>query len=210
MISQGFPPCAWPICKGPLLSETIKTRGLPGMNLWPTCSTWLHFCRLHRWSLRCDHLCTLALSILPDSARSHWGSDSSHLAYGAHSSHVALVSGAELWWREQTCRIQAVQASVNGDFTYCPQVAVTPDLEFGGVFVGYPGREQWKHLGECSFTGGPGRDRLSGDSGKPWLSFVQDSEHQGKHYWFLWLLKLNMVAREENIFSCFYSCFLLN
>lgn len=67
-----------------------------------------------------------------------------HLADGTHGSHVALVPGAELWGREQTRRVKAVQASVDGDFTDRPQVTVTPDLEFGGVFIGNPGREQGK------------------------------------------------------------------
>lgn len=31
-----------------------------------------------------------------------------HLADGAHGSHVALIPGAELWWREQACRVKAV------------------------------------------------------------------------------------------------------
>lgn len=65
-----------------------------------------------------------------------------HLADGAHGAHVALVPGAELRGREQPCRVQAVEASVDGDLTDRPQVTVTPDLEFGGVLIGNPGGEQ--------------------------------------------------------------------
>lgn len=71
-------------------------------------------------------------------------SHNAHLADGAHGSHVALIPGAELRWREQARRVKAVQASVDGDLTYGPQVTMTPDLEFGGVFIGNPGREQRK------------------------------------------------------------------
>lgn len=31
-----------------------------------------------------------------------------HLADSAHCSHVALIPGAELWWCEQACRVEAV------------------------------------------------------------------------------------------------------
>lgn len=63
-----------------------------------------------------------------------------HLTDGAHGSHVALIAGAELGGRQQPCGVQAVQASVDGDFTHCPQVTVAPDLKLWRVFAGYPGR----------------------------------------------------------------------
>lgn len=66
-----------------------------------------------------------------------------HLADGAHGSHVALVAGAELGGRQQPCRVQAVQAPVDGDFTHCPQVTVAPDLKLWRVFTGYPGSFGW-------------------------------------------------------------------
>lgn len=62
-----------------------------------------------------------------------------HLADGAHGSHVALVAGAELGGRQQPRGVQAVQAPVDGDFAHCPQVAVAPDLKLWRVFAGYPG-----------------------------------------------------------------------
>lgn len=77
------------------------------------------------------------LTLMQVMARRH----GAHLADGAHGSHVALIPRAELWRREQASRVKAVQASVDGDFAYSPQVTVTPDLEFGGVFIGNPERE---------------------------------------------------------------------
>lgn len=52
-----------------------------------------------------------------------------HLADGAHGSHVALIAGAELGGCQQPCWVQAVQAPVDGDFTHCSQVTVAPDLK---------------------------------------------------------------------------------
>lgn len=95
---QGFPPCVSPICKEPFLSYTINTRGLPGMNEWPTRSIRLHFFADSANGLRAE---TTAASLPSPSslitARGHGGSEGSHLTYGAHGAHVALVSGAELW-----------------------------------------------------------------------------------------------------------------
>lgn len=53
----------------------------------------------------------------------------SHLADGAHGSHVALVAGTELGGCQQPRGVQAVQAPVDRDFTHCPQVTVAPDLK---------------------------------------------------------------------------------
>lgn len=61
---------------------------------------------------------------------------STNLADGAHSSHVALVSGAEFRRGQQPCRVQAVQAPVDGNLTHRPQIAVTSDLQLGGVLCG--------------------------------------------------------------------------
>lgn len=71
-----------------------------------------------------------------------------HLADGAHGSHVALIAGAELGGCQQPCGIQAVQAPVDGDFAHCSQVTVAPDLKLWRMLTGYPGNFGWGKKGK--------------------------------------------------------------
>lgn len=61
-----------------------------------------------------------------------------NLADGAHGSHVAFVSRAELGRGQQPRRVQAVQAPIDRNLADRPQIAVTPDLQLGRVLRGYP------------------------------------------------------------------------
>lgn len=203
--------CPTHLQRAPLLLVDHQDQEL-GMNMWPTLQ---RLAALPVNSVNGPRVPPLLACRAPPSqfspimTHAHWDSDGSHLAYGAHGSHVALISGAELWWCEQACRVQAVQASVDGDFTHGPQVTVTPDLEFGWVFIGDPGRDQWEEgFAECHWRSwrnhSTGAVRSCGCC--PWCSTLNTRTNNID----VLLLKCHSETQENNLFFSFHSCFLLS
>lgn len=70
-----------------------------------------------------------------------------NLTDGAHGPHVALISGAKFRRGQQAGRVQTVQTAVDWNLTHRSQVAVTPDLQLGGVRLRTDPAEREKEFG---------------------------------------------------------------